>query len=111
MDKGKNGALGEAAVLKELIKQGYTVFTQFDGKSPFDLVAYKDNVLYRVSVKSATIQKGKGYDVELRQRGKDRSKDFDKSAADILAVYIVPEDKVVLLETSSIESLVKLRVK
>jgi hypothetical protein len=40
-----NGVLGEAAVLKELIKQGYTVFTQFSGASPFDMVAYKNNIL------------------------------------------------------------------
>jgi len=106
-----NGALGEAAVLKELIKQEYTVFTQFDGQSPFDMVAYKNNVLYRVSVKSTKSLNNNSWQIELRQRGLNRSSYFDPDASDILAIYIEPEDRVILLESKSITSKRSINIK
>jgi len=102
----QQGALGEAAVLKELIKQGYTIFTQFSGHSPFDLVAYKDSMLFRVSVKSTIVDEGyPSWRVNLYQGSHGKFTGFDKTSADILAVYIVPEDRVVLFDTNTITNI------
>jgi Holliday junction resolvase-like predicted endonuclease len=109
-----NGVLGEAAVLKELIKQGYTVFTQFSGASPFDMVAYKNNILYRVSVKSTECldrYKTPAYRVKLSQLHYKTTKHFDNTSCDILAVYIVPEDKVLFFDAKTIYQKHQLNIK
>ena len=42
------GSLGKAKVIAYLIALGYNVYLEFDGKSPFDLVIHKDDILDRV---------------------------------------------------------------
>lgn len=110
-----DGVLGEAAVLKELILLGYTVFTQFDGQSPFDMVAYKDDELYRVSVKSTSVRAENGKYVAQIKRvrinsGKNTIFPFDPDSCDILAVYIIPEDRVVLYDAKTITTKTVLQV-
>ncbi len=106
----KQGILGESRVIVELIKQDYDVFTQFSGKSPFDIVAYKDDVLYRVEVKSSACRSRSdtGWEVQLKRIRPNRSGNtihkFDNSSCDILAIYIEPIDKVLLLNASEISN-------
>lgn len=106
--KDKLGALGEARTIAELIRNDYTVFTQFDGKAPFDLVAYKDDKLFRVSVKSTANLKNNKYSVKInatRHNGiKNWSIPFDNTSVDILAVYLEQEDKVILFPAETITS-------
>ena len=44
--------LSEVKVMADLAYKDYHIFNQISGKAPFDLVAYKENVLSRISAKS-----------------------------------------------------------
>lgn len=110
-----NGILGEAKAIAYLLEKGYDVFNQFGGKAPFDLVAHKDNTLYRVSVKSTSFLKKNTYIVYLQRVRPNRTKNiihkFDKTCCDLLAIYIVPEDRIVLLEASGIKQKCSLSIR
>jgi hypothetical protein len=106
-DKTYAGALGEAKVIAALTADKYHVFGQITGKAPFDLVAYKDGKLYKISIKTITGKNRNGtYTVQLKavrsNRNKNRIINFDNSLCDIVAVYILPEDKIVMLNSNTI---------
>ena len=111
------GTLGEAKALTWFVENDYVVFTQFDGKAPFDLVAYKDDKLYRVSVKSTSSKdsSSSSWIVELKSTRHNRTKAvrnlFDNSSCDFLAVYIQPEDRLVILKASDIKAKCNLSIK
>lgn len=90
--------------MAELVRQGYEVFAPMFGNTYCDLVVCKDKVLKRVEVKSVSYKEGPSYRVQLAQvrpnRTENVKKKFDSSNSDILAVYIVPENRVVLLHSS-----------
>src|SRR5262245_38657097 len=105
--KRNSGVLGEAKVLAYLIDQGYEVFTQFSGKAPFDFVAYKDDKLYKVSVKSTMYKSRTGNWVAHLRHVSTRRKDvvykhFDNTSVDFLAIYIIPEDRVILIDAKTV---------
>ncbi len=102
------GSLGEVSVTKEMYKQGYIVYTQYSGFSPFDLVAYnpKTHELYRVSVKSSINRRGTNWIVDIRQKmysgGQYFKVPFNNKSCDIVAVYLPSEDRVVTFDSSTI---------
>lgn len=107
--KDQNGILGEAAAIKHFIQNGYEIFTQFSGKAPFDFVAYLDNELYRVSVKSTTVRSPSGrWVVQIRRKRHNRTGNmsfaFDNTSCDLVAVYIVPEDRVIIIDSTMIKT-------
>ena len=104
------GSLGKSKVISELIKKEYDVFTEFEGKSPFDLVAHKEQKLYRVEVKSTQrrTKYNTGWEVQIKKVRPNRSKavihNFSSDQCDILAVFIEPLDKVILIQSSEIKT-------
>jgi len=105
-----NGILGEAKVLTYFVENGYNVYTPFDGHSPFDLVVYKDNVLQRVSVKSTQKRSYRRWSVSVGQKYRN-TKDgivkhvctkFDNTSCDLVAIYIIPEDRIVIIDAKTI---------
>lgn len=101
------GAIGEAKVIAKLTEKKFHVFSQVTGKAPFDLIACNENKVYRISVKTIEKQNKNGsYTVQLKSVRSNRTENkivnFDNSSCDILAVYIVETDEVILLDASSI---------
>ncbi len=113
------GTIGEAKVLTYFVERGYNVFTQFDGKAPFDLVIYKEGTLKRVSVKSTAYcnlaRTPKCWTVELKSTRLNRTKTvirkFDNSTCDLLAVYIQPEDRVEVFDSKDIKATCALTIR
>ncbi len=105
-----NSVLAEAKTLVHFVSQGYDVFTQTSGKAPFDLVIHKERRTERVEVKStATRNRARtGWVVQLKKVRHNRNVNnivpFDKTLSDVLAIYIAPIDRVVVLETARIET-------
>lgn len=102
-----DGILAEAKVMTWFLERDYDVFNQFGGKAPFDLVVHKDDILSRVSVKSTSSRTNSGR--WLVQIGRVRSNrngntiyKFSPNEQDILAVYILPEDRVVIIDAKTI---------
>lgn len=95
-----NNQLATVAILKAqqwFIENGYDVFAELDGKSPFDFVVHKDDKLFRVEVKSTSRLVQSSYMVNLRSTRWNRttlqSKKFDASKSDICCVYVEPMKK------------------
>lgn len=116
MTRRKKGILGEAQVLLELVKNDYEIFLPYSDGTPFDLVAYKEGLLYRVSIKFTSSLRGNSWLVTLknvsrRNDGECCVKHFDKTECDLLAVYIQPENRVVFLNSCDINSISQISIK
>lgn len=108
-DKTYYSTKAETRVIYELTKAKYHVFSQVSGKAPFDLVAYRDNVLLRVSVKSV-VQKDKhgSFVVQLKTVRSNKTENkittFDNTSCDLLAVYLDETDQVCWLPTGKVKA-------
>lgn len=93
------GRIGEAAVVAHFIKNEYEVFLPAFGNSTIDLIIYKNEIYSRVEVKTCSNLIGDSYQVLLRSVRHNTTsstiKKFDGKASDILAVYLVDEDRIV----------------
>ena len=93
MDTTQTGTLAEMQAALAYMKDGWEVFLQSNGKAPFDLVAYKDETLRRVTVKG-TSQESKqgGFIVDLRSIRPNRTGNTIKhlSEYDELFVWVFP---------------------
>ncbi|MGB2878249.1 MAG: group I intron-associated PD-(D/E)XK endonuclease [Dehalococcoidales bacterium] len=98
MNTTQFGALGESKTITKLMELGFDVFTPaFDRNSEFDIIACKDNKLYKIQVKSTSSAAGDSYVVRLASNRpnnskRTRMKKFKPSSCDILVVYIYPLD-------------------
>jgi len=105
MDRKTKGRLAEAKVISFLIENDYEVYIPFSNNSKYDVLAYKDGSIKKISIKFTSVKKPSGtWVVEMRQiyRGNNiiNIDKFDKTNCDLIAVYIGPLDKVVLVEPS-----------
>ena len=84
------GNLGEAIAICELSKLGYSISIPLHTNLPYDLVADKDGVLYRVQVKSTSVQKDGKWNVFIATSGGNTKlhtrKGFDSSRCDYIFV-------------------------
>jgi hypothetical protein len=102
MDRKTKGRLGEAKAIAYLIELGYEIYLPFSNNSKYDVIAIKDGFIKRVSIKFTSVKKPSGsWDVEMRQiyrgNGIINIDKFDNTKCDLIAVYIGPLDKVVLV--------------
>lgn len=109
------GRIGEAAIVSEFVKQGYDIYMPLFGNADFDLVVAKDKALYRVEVKSSGYEKYPGkYEVQLRSvrhnTTETKTKKFDSSRSDLLAIYIIPTDRVVILNSAEYDGRTSLTI-
>jgi len=109
-ERKKQGLLAESKAISYLIDKDYQVFLPFEENGPIDLLAVKENKIYKISVKSTSCTSKSGsWIVELKtvSRRKDnhtKINKFDNSTIDKMLVYIVPLDKIVEIESLNIKS-------
>lgn len=102
------GTLSEIKVMCRLVEEGYDVFNQIAGKSPIDMIALKNGELKRVSVKSTQSKNSNSNNwcVQLKTVRSNKTKNtitnFDNTSCEILAIYIEPEDRVILYNAKDI---------
>jgi hypothetical protein len=105
MDRKTKGRLAEAKVIAYLVENGYGVYLPFSDNSKYDVLVVKESKVNRISIKFTSVKKPSGsWIVEMRQiyRGKEiiNIDKFDKTQCDIIAVYIGPIDRVLLIDAS-----------
>lgn len=105
MDRKTKGRLAESKVVSFLIENEYEVYLPFSNNSKYDVIAIKDGILKRVSIKFTSVKRLSGaWDIEMRQISRGNNKinisKFDSSQFDLVAVYIGPKDKVILVEAT-----------
>jgi len=108
MNSKEQGNIGEISVIKRLIKDGYEVYLSVLDNSSYDMLAVKDGLVSKVEVKSTNV-KGKSinsYVVQIRKVRPNKSENkiyhFDNSKVDILAIYVVDLDEVILMDAKNI---------
>jgi len=108
-DKTYYGSLAEAKIIYELTEKKYHIFNQVSGKAPFDLVAFKDNDLLKISVKSVSVTNKNGnYEVQLKRVRSNKTENkiynFDPKECDVLAVFVIPLNKVFYFKSTNIKT-------
>lgn len=103
MNSNMKGNIGEAEALKYFLKEGYEVYLPFGTASKCDMIVTKDNITSRVSVKTtcSKVKNGK-YSVRIRQGKMNKDIPFDNTSSDILFIYVLPEDRIVILKSLDI---------
>jgi hypothetical protein len=93
------GRLGEAKVIARLTELGWYLFSDLSGKCPVDLLAWKDNQVIRIQVKTSGYSPNQGsYEVKLSSIRPNRTgntiKKLDANSIDYLAIYLSELDEV-----------------
>lgn len=108
------GALAEAKVTADLIDLGWEVLLPISSQCPFDLVCYKESMgLIRVQVKGSArpVDHNANYTFKLATSYARKSdKPFNKDMCDILALYMVEDDKIFYLPTNSLKNTTSIRI-
>lgn len=110
------GVIGELKVQQYFIEHGYEVYKSISDNSTFDILVALNGKVSKVSVKYTSVKTSSGrWKVELRSisrrnNGAVNVKYFDNLDIDILAVYIAPEDRVVLMAGKAIQEKTALTV-
>lgn len=107
-DKTWIGACAESAIIADLTKKKYDIFISATGKSECDLISVKDNKINRIQVKGCNSKSRTGsYSVQLRSIRSNKTsniiKKFDASKSDILAIYIIPLDKIFYFDSLNLD--------
>lgn len=85
------GTIGEAKILHDLLEKEFRVFTEFGDLSKIDLIAEKDNKLFRFQVKAYHSKNGV-VNLERRKRGPNYKFVYQEKDVDIFAVYVLDKD-------------------
>lgn len=106
-DTNKLGYVGEVKAMSKFAENGFTVFIPLSDAIPIDFIAYKNDKMFRVQVKSTSSKtKYDSYPVKLQtiqvSTTKITYKNMDTSKFDILSVYIEPLDKVCFVKSSEL---------
>ena len=109
MDRKTKGRLAESKVVSYLIENGYEAYLPFSNNSKYDILAVKDGIIKRISVKFTSVKNKSGaWAVELRQISRRNHRinidKFDNSEYDFVAVYIGPQNKVVLIDAAMVKT-------
>src|SRR4030043_2095565 len=92
------GNLGELKVAAYFAELGYEVYIPWGGKSSSDLVVCIDGESFKIQVKTSSVCNTKSWLVQLKSVRSNKTGNkilkFDGNICDILAIYIIPEDKV-----------------
>jgi len=102
-------SIAEAKTIYELTRMEYHVFNQVTGKAPFDLIAYKNGEIFKISVKSILKKNRYGkYEVQLKRVRSNKTCNtiykFNNKECDILAVYIYEIDVLLFIKSSEINT-------
>lgn len=111
--------LSEAKVIADLAQKGFHVFTQNSGKAPFDVIAIKDHnptLITRIQVKACYKPNKNGtYTIQLRTIHTSMKKNtivkFDSSKCDLLAIYLIQDDKIIYLDPKPLHNTSTIAVK
>lgn len=110
----KAGSLGEISTQKEFILCGYEVYSPVTDNTEYDLLVSKGGEVFTVEVKSTKRKVAGFYRVQIKKVRSNKTRNtitrFDNTKVDLLAVYIEPEDKVIVYKAKEITVGSELRV-
>lgn len=93
MHSKQKGSIGETAVAKKLLEEGFNVFFDYGDLSKIDLIAEKNSQLYRIQVKSRSCINDV-VELDSRKSGPNYSFKYDSKDLDFFAVYVPEKDHI-----------------
>lgn len=102
---GQKGSLGEIAVVKELVQQGYAVYLPFGNNTRVDMIAESPcGALIRVQVKATVSLPNGSAMVKLFKQTLDPKYNYHyaKTDFDVLAAYIMDWDEVAFIHSDEL---------
>ncbi len=103
--------------MKHLLEQGYEVYSSVTDNSYYDMLIFKEGQVFRVEVKSTRTKsfKSDSWTVQIKGVRANKTENklvrFDNSDVDFLAIYIEPEDRVILLDAKSVTQKCAIQIK
>ena len=82
------GNIGEAIIAADLMKLGYSVFTEMGDNSRIDLIAAKDNDLIKIQVKSRKSNDVGAVEISNRKAGPNYRYKYQPDDVDVFAIYV-----------------------
>jgi len=101
MHSKQKGALGEVAVIKDLLRRDYQVFKEIGDLSKVDLIVLVDHVPVKIQVK-ALVSKHGIVEVNSKKSGPGYSFRYGELDVDIFAVYIIDKDEIFYVSAKEI---------
>ncbi|QFG12246.1 Holliday junction resolvase [Arthrobacter phage Racecar] len=96
------GRIAEASVLKHFVSEGHDVFTGYTDNNKHDLIVFDGENLLRVFVRYTSASTNVSWKVSLTNVYRSKTgpvvKFFEPEHFDLIAVYVAPEDRVVVLD-------------
>lgn len=98
------GNIGEAAVIFDLFKRGFSVFREIGDLSKTDLIVLIDTKPYKIQVKNNVYAPNNGsITLSLNKSGPNYKFKYTKEDVDLFALYISEIDKVVYISWKDLE--------
>ena len=116
MNSKEQGNLGESEVVYRLLKQGFEIYLPFldSGRYDFILNDPSTDKIKKVEVKTTRSLRSNGdsYEVQLCGRTHKGGYKFfgELKSPDLLAVFVIPENKIVFFDVKRIKSKYKLLI-
>ena len=108
------GDVGVAHAIADLTDQGFIVLTTLCERAPFDLVAYRDGLFLRVSVKYRSLESNGAVKVFFISSWSDSNgtyrRPIDKDEVDVLCVYCPETRSCYYVDPKAFRTSVSLRV-
>jgi len=93
------GNIGEMAIAKDLMLQGYSIFYELGDNSKIDLIALKEEKLIKIQVKAYTSKKGECVEVKGYKYGPNYKFKYKAKDIDVFAIYVLDLDKFFYLKS------------
>lgn len=97
MHAKQKGNLGEMAVAKHLIAEGYAVFYELGDLSKIDLIAVKNDEMTKIQVKSRKLRKDNSVELKAEKAGPNYRYRYTKDDVDIFALYAIDTDQIAFI--------------
>jgi hypothetical protein len=95
------GSFGELKVAADLVRQGYSVFTEMGDNAKVDLIVLVENVAVKLQVKCYASSNGV-VSVYGRKTGPNYRYRYQREHVDVFAVYVYDRDKILYISASDV---------
>jgi len=107
------GSIGEMAVAKDLMLQGYSVFYELGDNSRIDLIVEKDHKIIKIQVKAYTSHNGEYVEIYGTKSGQNYKFKYKPEDIDVFGVYVLDLDEIIYISSEFLnhQNLIRIRFK
>lgn len=104
MHSKTKGDIGQSAIINDLLKKGFRVFLEFGDLSRIDIIAEKNNRLYKIQTKSLKTNSEGSIGVRTSKSGPGYEYRYTENDIDVFAIYSLDTEKIGYIKSSEVLS-------